>query len=134
VATLPDIGALDPALRILCFGGRELTFTTTVVWGGLCGDGALFDKPDWMASCLSTFHWGSKTSSVIVAVPPELADAVGAHKLGDTLKAKVTAHLDDPGALTCTPKAGAPGDPVIVAATVILDCRVMFVATSFEKQ
>jgi hypothetical protein len=132
--TLADIGALDPALRIPCYGGRELTFTTTVVWGGLCGDGVLFSTPDWMAGCLSTFRWGSKSSTVIVAVPPELQAAAGSHKAGATLKATVTAHLDDAGAATCAPKDGASGDPVIVAASVILDCRAMFVATSFEAQ
>ena len=134
VPTLADIGALDPALRIPCFAGRELTFTTTVVWGALCGDGNVIATPDWMATCLSTFRWGGKTSTVFVAVPPELHDAVGSHKLGDAFKAKVTAHLDDPGALTCQPSPGLDTDPVILAASVILDCRAMFVVTSFEKQ
>jgi hypothetical protein len=133
-ATLADIGALDPALRIPCFRGQELTFTTTITWGAQCGDGVLVERPDWMSGCLTTFRWGGKTSSVFVAVPPELNGAVGTHQLGDTLKATVTAHLDDAAAQTCTPKPNLPGDPVIVAATVILDCRAMFVATAFEKQ
>ncbi|HJP89844.1 MAG TPA: hypothetical protein VJ850_12485 [Candidatus Limnocylindrales bacterium] len=133
VPTLADISALDPALRILCYREKELTFTATLVWGGNCAS-LLFDTPDWMAGCLSTFKWGGKTSTVIVAIPPELKDAAGSHKQGDSMKATVTAHVDDPGAATCAPKAGAPGEPAIVAATVILDCRAMFVATSFEKQ
>ncbi|MES1239854.1 MAG: hypothetical protein ABUL57_03230, partial [Chloroflexota bacterium] len=119
-------------LRILCYGGRELTFTTTIYWGGSCGE-SILAKPDWMAGCLTTFRWGSKTTDLIVAVPPELADKAGSHAEGDSFKAKVTAHLDDPGALTCEPKAGVAGDPVIVHSTVELDCRAMFVATSFEK-
>jgi hypothetical protein len=134
VPTLTDIGALDPAVRILCYAGKDLTFTATVVWGGNCSTGVLFDKPDWLAGCASTFRWGGKSSTVIVAVPPELKDAVGSHKQGDSMKAAVTAHLDDPGAATCAPKAGVAGDPVIVAAGVILDCRAMFVATSFEQR
>jgi len=134
VPTLTDISALDPALRILCYGGKELTFTATVVWGGNCGSGILYDTPDWMAGCLSTFRWGSKTSTVIVAVPPELKDAAGSHKQGDSMKAKVTAHLDDAGASTCAPKSGTPGEPAIVAATVLLDCRAMFVATVLDPQ
>lgn len=133
VPTLADIGALDPALRILCFAGRDLTFTTTITWGGNCGSGVLFDKPAWLASCETTFRWGGKTSTVIVAVPPELAGAVGSNKAGDTFKAKVTAHLDDPGGLTCQAKAGTPGDPVIVSSTVVLDCRAIFVTTAFER-
>jgi hypothetical protein len=133
VPTLADIGALDPALRILCFAGRELTFTTTIAWGGNCSGSVLFDQPDWLASCATTFRWGGKTSTVIVAVPPELADAVGSNDTGDTFSAKVTAHLDDPGGLTCKAKAGTPGDPVIVSSTVVLDCRAIFVATAFER-
>jgi hypothetical protein len=133
VPTLADISALDPALRILCYRDKELTFTATVVWGGNCGS-LLFDTPDWMAGCLSTFKWGGKTSTVIVAIPPELKDAAGGRKQGDSIKATVTAHVDDLGAATCKPKSGASGDPVIVAATVILDCRAMFVATAFDPQ
>jgi hypothetical protein len=124
---------MDGALRILCFSGKELTFTTTLVWGANCGEANVLAKPDWMAGCLSTFRWGGKTSDVFVAIPPEVADAAGAHELGDTFKAKVTAHLDDPGALTCQPKPVPGADPVILVATAILDCRAMFVATSFEK-
>ncbi|HJQ21236.1 MAG TPA: hypothetical protein VJ867_12880 [Gemmatimonadaceae bacterium] len=133
VPTLADISALDPALRILCYREKELTFTATLVWGGNCAS-LLFDTPDWMAGCLSTFKWGGKTSTVIVAIPPELKDAAGSHKQGDSMKATMTAHVDDPGAATCAPKSGTPGEPTIVAATVLLDCRAMFVATSFEKQ
>lgn len=132
VPTLVDISALDPALRILCYREKELTFTATLTWGGNCGS-VIFDKPDWMAGCLSTFRWGGKSSTVIVAIPPELKDAAGSHKQGDTIKATVTAHVDDPGAATCTPKAGTTGEPAIVAATVILDCRATFVATSFAQ-
>jgi hypothetical protein len=133
VTTLADINKLDRPLRILCYGGKELTFTTTIYWGGLCADSSALAKPDWMDGCLSTFRWGAKTTDVIVAVPPELQDKVGNHDEGDSFKAKVTAHLDDPGALTCEPKSGLAGDPVIVHSTVELDCRAMFVATSFEK-
>lgn len=134
VPTLADIDAMDAALRIPCFTGRELTFTTTVYWGAMCGDANSLAKPDWMAGCLSTFRWGSKTSDVFVAIPPDLSGAVGTHELGDSFKAKVTAHLDDPGALTCEPKPVPDADPVILAASAILDCRAMFVATSFEAQ
>jgi hypothetical protein len=134
VTTLADIDALDAAVRIPCYAGKELTFTATVVWGGNCGDADVLAQPDWMAACLSTFRWGSKTSDVYVAIPPELAGAVGTHALNETFKAKVTAHLDDPGALTCKPKPVTGADPVILAATAILDCRAMFVATSFAKQ
>lgn len=133
VPTLADIAALDAAVRILCFSGRELTFTTTVAWRGACGAGVLYDKPEWLASCEMTFRWGGKSSTVTVAVPPELADAVGAHKADDTFTAQVTAHLDDPGALTCKAKAGSPGEPVIVSSSVVLDCRAIFVATAFER-
>jgi hypothetical protein len=134
VLTLSDLGRMDPALRILCAAGRELTFTTTVTWGANCGDANELAKPDWMAGCLSTFRWGGKDSTVVVAVPPDLAGAVGDNQLGDTYKATVTAHLDDPAALTCEPKTGLQGEPVIVAATVVLDCRAMFVATVFDRQ
>jgi hypothetical protein len=134
VPTLADIDAMDAAVRVICFAGRELTFTATVVWGANCGDANILAKPDWMAACLSTFRWGSKTSDVFVAVPPELADAAGKHKLNDSFKARVVAHLDDPAALTCEPKTVMNADPVILAATVELDCRAMFVATEFVKQ
>ena len=134
VPTLADIDAMDAAIRIICFGGRELSFTATVVWGANCGEANLIAKPDWMAGCLSTFRWGSKTSDVYVAIPPELNDAAGTHKLNDSFKAKVVAHLDDPAALTCEPKTVMNSDPAILSATAELDCRAMFVATSFEKQ
>jgi hypothetical protein len=133
-ATLADIDAIDAALRIVCFSGREFTFTATVVWGAMCGAANTLSNPDWMAGCLSTFRWGSKTSDVFVAIPPELAGSVGDFKMGDTFKATVTAHLDDPGATTCKPKPVQDADPVILAASAILDCRAMFVATSFQKQ
>jgi hypothetical protein len=134
VPTLADIDALDAAVRILCFAGRELTFTATITWGANCGESNVLSKPDWMAGCLSTFRWGSKSSDVFVAVPPELKDAAGTHKLNDAFKATVTAHLDDPGALTCQAKPVLNVDPVILAASAILDCRAMFVATSFEAK
>lgn len=134
VPTLADIDAMDAALRIVCFGGRELSFTATISWGAMCGDANILAKPDWMAGCLSTFRWGSKSSDVFVAVPPGLKDATGTHKLGDSLKAKVTARLDDPGALTCEAKPVLNVEPAILAASAILDCRAMFVLTSFEAQ
>jgi hypothetical protein len=71
-ATLADIGALDPALRIPCFRGQELTFTTTITWGAQCGDGVLVEQPDWLSGCLTTIRWGGKTSNGVVAGPPEL--------------------------------------------------------------
>jgi hypothetical protein len=133
VPTLADIDAMDAAVRILCFAGRELTFTATVSWGAMCGDANLLAKPDWMAGCLSTFRWGSKTSDVFVAVPPELKDAVGTNKMGDSFKATISAHLDDPGALTCQPKPVLNVEPEILAASAILDCRAMFVVTAFKR-
>lgn len=133
VPTLADIDAMDAAIRIPCFAGKELTFTATITWGAMCGDANLLSKPDWMAGCLSTFRWGGKSSDVFVAVPPGLQSTVGTNKMGDSFTATVSARLDDPEALTCKPKPVLNVEPDILAASAILDCRAMFVVTSFER-
>jgi len=133
-ATLSDMARMDGAVRLHCFGSRDISFTTTLYAGATCDGTSQIADPTWLSDCQWTFRWGSKMSDVIVAVPPSLIDAVGAHAAGDAIKATVVAHMDDPVAQTCHPKSGLDVDPVILAASVILDCRTVFVATTFERQ
>jgi len=133
-ATLGDMARMDGALRLYCYGSRDISFTTTLYAGATCDGTSQVADPTWLSDCQWTFRWGSKTSDVIVAVPPDLIAAVGPHAQGDAIKATVVAHMDDQVAQTCHPKGGIDVDPVILAASVILDCRTIFVATSFQRQ
>lgn len=131
--SLEVLASMDAMLRLNCYHAREFTFTDTVVVGVTCGAGGILKSPEWMAGCLSTLSWGRANSGVIVAIPPDLADAVGDVDVDLSLQATITAHMDDPAAQTCVPYEGIEGDYDLINPGTVLACRGMFVATSFER-
>jgi hypothetical protein len=131
--SLSDLASMDPMERIHCYHAREFTFTDTVVAGPMCGDGSVLKSPTWMAGCLSTFFWGGTNSAAILAVPPNLAGELGDVEPDVSFEATVTAHMDDPAALTCIPYEGVEADYELLNPGTVLICRTMFVATSFER-
>ena len=131
--TLAELGSMDSMERIHCYHDREFTFTDTVVAGPMCGDGSVLQSPTWMAGCTSTLFWGATNSGAILAVPPDLAEALGAVEPDVSFQATVTAHMDDPAARTCKPYQGVEADYDLLNPGIILMCRGMFVATSFER-
>lgn len=131
--TLQDLAAMDVMQRVHCYHAREFTFTAAVEAGPMCGDGVVLKSPGWMAGCTSTFWWGGPPKSLIVAIPPALAGQVGAVEVDLPFEATITAHMDDPAALTCVPNEGFEADYELLNPGTILACRGMFVATSFER-
>jgi hypothetical protein len=131
--TLAQLGSMDRLEQLHCYHDREFTFTDMVVAGPMCGDGGGFKSPTWMAGCTSTFFWGRPNSAATLAVPPSLANELGEVEYDVSFEATVTAHMDDPAALTCVPYEGAEADYKLVNPGTVLLCRTIFVATSFKR-
>jgi hypothetical protein len=131
--SLEDLGSMDAMLRIHCYHAREFTFTGPVEAGPMCGDGGVLKSPKWMAGCLSTLSWGARPTSLVVAIPPDLADELGDVEPGVSFEATITAHMDDPAARTCLPHEGVEADYSLLIPGTVLACRGVFVATSFQR-
>lgn len=130
--TLETLAWMEPLQRLHCYHAREFTFTATVEAGPMCGDGTGLTSPAWMATCRSVFSWG-EPKSLILALPPDIIDAAGNVEPDEPFQATFTAHMDDPAAQTCVFEGFEDTDFELLNPGVILKCRWMFVATSFER-
>jgi hypothetical protein len=130
-----DLVYLHAAERLLCLGGRELTLDPAIV--------AIADHvgggPEWTPAWLTI----DSTWRLFGAAGPDGVDApMGIAidpSLGDSLPTgtwlTVRGHFDDPAAQTCrrTLSEGWGGIPETTAMQV-LQCREVFVVTSFEPR
>jgi hypothetical protein len=130
---LRDLVAMDAMERLHCFGSRAFTFTDTVTWGPMCGDGVILESPAWMAGCASMFWWGGNGSGLVVGVPPELATFADEVEPDAGFTATITAHMDDSIAGSCKPSLFENDDVALRTAGVVLVCRTTFIATAFQR-
>ena len=135
--TLDQLARMEGTLRVFCYSAQTFTFTDSLSWGPMCGDGNILASPAWMASCWTSFAWGSAggvDAGAALAITPDLLDAAGPREGEDSFEATVVAHLDDPAARTCEPYTGLPeADYELLKVSVVLDCRATFVASSLVR-
>jgi hypothetical protein len=132
--SFPELRDMFPTVRLYCYGSRDFEFTQRIFVGPMCGDGNSLGGPEWMNGCYSVFALGDPGALMHLAVKPRLAGALGEIEWEESFSVKVTAHLDDPAAQTCSLVSGWEGeiDYVIANPAYVLQCRTMFVATALE--
>jgi hypothetical protein len=107
---------------LVCFGNREIQLVGDVTCE--LGDvDVMFAGPTWVRHDRHCYiDLGGKTRSFFDG-------GIGGLGLPSRFRAVVTGHFDDPLALTCTWGIEGPApDP----ASVVVNCRAMFVATALN--
>ncbi len=135
---IDDLLDMIPAERMLCFGSRELTLGPTILaldgtrWPG---EGEVQGTPDWLAKdTLWRLFGPSGPDGVEPPLPVAIAPSLGTNVPSGTW-ITVHGHFSDPASSTCRrsfPEGwGAAPEPRDVQ---ILQCRELFVITSFEER
>ena len=128
------VAALDPLVRLACYGGQSLTLTGVVKSPCCRYMGALTYTPRWIAWPTSATY----LETFALALRFEPRDGLHVPKRGDVIR--VTGHFDDPAAKNCTitiKEAALAGDPSLkvdpqALAYASLACRQQFVVDSIE--
>ncbi len=125
--SLPELAALTPGERLVCFGGTSITLSGPVAVSGIGGAVGGTWEPAWLASPIRT-HIGD-ADQIRISVSPDVTLPEGPDTLAQL---EISGHFDDPAAADCQVTAAgavAPED----AEAVSLYCRTVFVLTSFKE-
>jgi hypothetical protein len=126
-----DVLLLDPADRVRCLGGRELTLEAWIVpmeGGGVCPA----RTPAWLAACDPALQLlpapGPDNGIFDVYVDPSIE--LTSERNGKM--ARFQGRFDDPRALTCRSDEPANDPAAIRGEELIRRCRESFVVTKME--
>jgi len=137
---LKAFARLDPFERLACYGDQPLTLRG-VIWQPCCGYvGAMVYEPNWLS-------WPSGPPSLTYTEPLSYSGLVLRFDPDDGLEEpdyadiiRVTGHMDDPAAATCTVRVDESAlyeDPTLTPdpeelTYAPIGCRTQFVVDSLE--
>jgi hypothetical protein len=125
--TLPAIGGMTPAERLVCFGKHPLEIPGTLS-DRLGGPAPAFvGDPPWLASDPLLFLRGDGDGVLPIHLPPDLQ----IDRLGEPVV--VTGHFDDRRSLDCHRQAIDQSWPNETEDEQVLSCRQRFVVTGLRS-
>ena len=130
--TIESLASVTAAQRLACYGTGSFTIGPVQViraWDRDRSQGT----PSWLAGPMTTMLEGPpRPDDLVMSVPVHLDPALGI-TLPPNAWVRVTLHLDDPAAATCTRETTAPERPVGEPADHVLWCRQQLVVTGFTE-
>ncbi|HYO42753.1 MAG TPA: RNA polymerase sigma factor [Candidatus Limnocylindrales bacterium] len=130
--TIESLASMTAALRLACYGAASFTIGPVQVvraWDRPRNAGA----PAWLAGEMTTMLEGPRRSDGLVMTVPVHVDPGLGINLPANAWVRVTLHLDDPAAATCTRQTTAADRPVGEPSDHVLWCRQQLVVTGYDE-